>query len=426
MKLATGKVFLLFFLLGITLVVNSQTSTNSPYSGFGFGELTGTNSVQIKSAGNIPSAYRSSQVVNFLNPASYTAFDTTSFIFEGAFDIRYQSLKTTSLKEDGISSSIGYLLFGFPLTKWAKCSFGIVPLSRTGYRITDEDTDPGIGKIGYSFQGSGGINQFYLGSGFQISRSLSIGANVSYIFGTLDKNEKIFFPDSIYMSGTKIEKSYAVGDFLLSYGIQYHKEFNNDFIFTAGAAFNLKTNLDSKETYLARSFIGTFSGVENFTDTVLYRKDESLNIVYPSGFHSGISIRKKGKWLAGIDFSQRKWTEYKLSGISDSLENTYKLAAGGEVTPSNSSVDSYWKRCTYRFGMNYEKSYLNFRDDQLNAFGINFGMSLPIRKTKSSLNFGFEVNNLGTTEKNLIHENNFNFTFGVSIYEWWFIKPKYF
>jgi len=41
------------------------------------------------------------------------------------------------------------------------------------------------------------------------------------------------------------------------------------------------------------------------------------------------------------------------------------------------------------------------------------------------LNFGFEIGQRGTTINNLIQENYFKIYFGISIYEWWFIKRRY-
>ena len=41
------------------------------------------------------------------------------------------------------------------------------------------------------------------------------------------------------------------------------------------------------------------------------------------------------------------------------------------------------------------------------------------------LNFAFEFGNKGTVEDKLVQENFFKFTFGLSIYEKWFVKSKY-
>ena len=50
-------------------------------------------------------------------------------------------LSTTTESQSADYASIGNLLFGFPVTGWWKASFGLLPYSATGYKMTDHQVD---------------------------------------------------------------------------------------------------------------------------------------------------------------------------------------------------------------------------------------------------------------------------------------------
>ena len=61
----------------------------------------------------------------------------------------------------------------------------------------------------------------------------------------------------------------------------------------------------------------------------------------------------------------------------------------------------------------------------MNEYGISFGLTFPMKKSKTTIDLGIEAGSRGTTQAGLIKENFINFNFGVSISESWFHKRKY-
>jgi hypothetical protein len=51
--------------------------------------------------------------------------------------------------------------------------------------------------------------------------------------------------------------------------------------------------------------------------------------------------------------------------------------------------------------------------------------SIALKGTRSMLNIGFEIGQIGSIEQNLIRENYINFSLGLTIYEVWFFKRRY-
>jgi hypothetical protein len=86
---------------------------------------------------------------------------------------------------------------------------------------------------------------------------------------------------------------------------------------------------------------------------------------------------------------------------------------------------SYAKRITYRAGFKYEKTGLIVNSTSINDVGMTFGFGLPITGSLSNTNIGFEFGKKGTTSNNLVQENYFNISIGVSLNDKWFVKSKY-
>lgn len=377
------------------------------------------------SMGGIKYGWRDSRLINPANPASYTAFDSLSFLFEGALYSNISTLKSAELSQESRSASLNYLTFGFPVTHWWKASFGLLPYSNVGYNVLQEKEEENIGLTRYRNEGSGGLNQVYFGSGFKISDNLSLGVNASFVFGTIDRGVSVTFPDSGFYISSRIDRSVTANDFVFTYGLQYTKPLKNDLEYTIGISFSNQSNLRADKDYLVRSFYGEQSNIRFYRDTIQYNTGVKGDIILPAGIGAGITFKKKDKWLIGADFDWQNWEKFRQFDQSDSLDNRFSIGFGAQFIPDRYSVFSYWERLSYRFGFRYTNGSLNIRGNQINEYGISFGIGFPVWKSRSMMNLGVELGRWGTTKDNLIQENFIRVIFAISIYENWFIKPKY-
>src|SRR5210317_834073 len=125
---------LLVVLLFASIETMGQARISSPYSRYGVGELWYNNTnVNLSGMGNVGLAISSDNYINIKNPASYTGFDSTSFLFDISGVGMYNTLKTTEISQPADYASLGYILFGTPITKRWKASFGLIPFSNVGY-----------------------------------------------------------------------------------------------------------------------------------------------------------------------------------------------------------------------------------------------------------------------------------------------------
>ena len=412
-------------LLLCTIQVSGQNRISSPYSRFGIGDLMNNNSVSNMAMGGISYGYSSPYFVNPSNPATYVTFDTLSFIFDMGAYANQTKLITNNLSQDANYASLAYLKFGFPVTRWWRSSFGLLPFSNTGYNMLEKEVEETIGAVTRTYQGSGGYNQFYFGNGFAINKNFSVGFNLTYLFGTVDKSRATTFPDSSFRVNYKEISSTKLHDLSLNYGLYYKMKKENGYQFGAGLVFSNGSNISATQNLIGYRYFLSATGIDQILDTLLNKPAVKGKIFLPTSIGTGLTFGKTDKWLVGADYQLQMWNKYTYFGVSDTLKNSMRISLGGEYTPSASTVSNYFQRITYRGGVRYSNSFLELRGQQINEFGISFGFGLPLPRTRSTINLSAEIGSRGTKSANLIKENYVRFTLGLSIFERWFIVRKY-
>ncbi len=416
---------MLLVLLLPSLAVQAQQPLSSPYSRYGIGELFRLSNNQTMAMGGAGIAFRDAATVNVLNPASYSAFDTTSFVFEGAITTNFQTLKTESLSQKANYSTIKHLLFGFPVTHWWKSSLGLLPYSQVGYKVSDASVSDSIGRMVRLYEGSGGINQVFLGHAFRFGKSFSAGVNVSYLFGTISRLRALTFPDSAYMRYFRVKDDISVNDFMFTYGLQYHTTLRNDLQLAAGAIFSSGRNITAKSSLLSETYLQGSTGIIYVQDTVENSPGIRGEIFLPDAWGTGISVGRTNKWMVQADVRFQDWSRFRIFGEKDSLRNSMDLALGMQYIPDFNSLSAYYRKISYRAGIRYSKTYLQLHSRQLNDLAFTLGFGLPLARTKSRVHLGFEFGRKGTTSDNLIQENYVLFSLGFSVFETWFYRKKF-
>lgn len=427
------KIIISFLFIMPLLQLSAQVLVESPYSRYGLGEISTNTEPHFFSMSGTSIGFRSPLFINTANPASYTAFDSLSFLFTGGFKGQFSMQETQNAESYPFTLSFNSFAFGFRITPFWSTVIGLQPFTSVGYEMqsTHElDTSATYTAI---YSGKGGLNKFLWGNSFKLLPGLSVGVNSSYIFGTIERERKIAFDSSSFLN-TKNTVSRFINDFSFDAGVQYEmilkkdtNSLNNNITLILGGVFGLPGKLNANESNFTERYY-YYGNYEYTLDTVNYIDDVKGEVSMPLYYGVGFSLGKVNKWTLGADFRTQDWSTYSAFGESDSLKNSLSLSIGGSYVPDNSSIAKYFKKVTYLAGFHYDKTYLQLRGTQLSKIGISFGMILPLRPiylNKSFVKFGFEFGKMGTTEQNLISDKYFKFVFGVSIKEHWFVKRKY-
>ncbi len=418
------KVLVLFVIFYSTLNITvGQNRISSPYSRYGIGSLQNRNSIFSYSMGNLSKSISSPTLINFGNPASYSAFDSMSFVFDGALISSNTNLLSTTTSQATNYVSLSYFMIGFPITKRIKTSFGLLPYSDIGYKIIDKQELPNIGNTTFNYEGDGGITQFYWGNSFKILPSLSVGLNASYLFGNLIRTRKIEY-ETTNTFNTLNRITNHIHGFLFQAGIQHKIDLGKQLYFASGFTYGLKSSLKTSDDIFSSTYSYNSSNEILIKDTVENFSNQVGKIEIPISVGGGFSIGKTDKFLVGIDAEWQKWEDYRMLGNNDSLKNSIQIVFGGMYTPDITS-SAILKRTNYRMGIKYYQSYLDLKNTQINDVSANFGMGIPLRKTKNHINIGIEVGQFGTTSNDLIKMNYVKLQIGMQFYERWFMRRKY-
>jgi len=405
--------------------VYSQTSIGSPYSRYGIGDMFLANNTQTLSLGGAGLAWGNSGLINYLNPASYAAFDTLAFVFEGGMGAKFGQMKTTTLSQRSVTSALTHMLFGFSVNRRLKASFGLLPYSRMGYNIGQKVIDDTVGSIVNLYTGTGGINQVYLGGAYKITEDFSVGLNAAYLFGTLSKTTALTFPDSAAMYNYRVNRSTRISDFLFTLGLQYQRKLSSAFTLGTGLTYSNGASINAWESMLAETYSVGSTGTVIIRDTVDQYPETSGILKFPSSLGFGLILKHKDNWLILMDYKYQNWKNFSYLGIKDSLKNSFQASLGFQITPDFRPTSSYMEKITYRAGFRYTQTYLQLRDNRLTEMGFSLGLALPLPRSKSHINLAMEVGKRGTTNDGLLQENYVKLSISATVLERWFMRRKF-
>ncbi|MCL3779748.1 hypothetical protein EMN47_05010 [Prolixibacteraceae bacterium JC049] len=435
-KKITIFVGLLLLTVNIFAQKVNNNNTTSPYSRFGIGELQPTSFGRTSAMGGAAIASRSKNQLNLTNPASYTAIDTMSFIFEAGLTSKQSSFKDANFSQNNNNTNFQYFAFNFPITSWSAVTFGLRPYSDAGYDIIQtEKVSEGTAAANYF--GEGSLSKVFLGQAFDITPNLSVGANMSYIFGSLTKNTTLGFPSVGAYSYQKYD-SLRVRKIRFDFGVQYTHKFNKNHELTIGATYESESDFNTEvknAIYRTTSIVINNNQTQTLRDTIAARTKADYDITMPSAFGIGFSYNYKKKLIVNLDYYRQNWSNAKIDfgpqrDYDNELTDLNQIAIGAEWTPNKYALKGYYNRVSYRAGFNYTNGYLKVNNKTLSKYGMTFGLGLPLsnslkRMQSSMVNIGVELGRMGSIKDGLVRENYVKLNVSFSLYDNWFIKRQF-
>jgi len=444
-KLTIAK-FLSVLFVACGFQMGASAQENSPYSRYGLGDLTPNHNIFTRGMAGISAAVVDPLSINFTNPASLAGIGNT--ILDIGVEIDFRTLKNTSPAKKFTSTNtyVPYLQLGFPLTTpkmrkkemlWGM-SFGLRPVSKINYKIEKNERLTGIDSLNTLYEGSGGANQAFIGTGFKI-KNVSIGLTAGYMFGSKDHSTLLnFINDSVfyYMSTSSTKTSY--GGLFVSGGVQYEIVLDNprpgmkDRTLRFGLYGNIQNNLNANSDVIRETVFYNPNGGYIRLDSVFQDRDVKGKITYPAMVSFGFTYQG-AKWMYGADIDYNNWNNYRFYGQTDQVQDNWMLRAGVQYYPAleKKQTIKYFNFVKYRAGVYYGSDYVKVNTDRP-EYGFTIGTGMPLTSLKRIsyggeyvvLNTALEVANRGSKQSGL-RESIVRFSIGVSMNARWFQKPKY-
>ena len=420
----------LIITLFVTTPLLSQFNTYSPYTRFALGDLAKPGIGQNQAMGGTGLAIHENNRINYLNPASFSALDSTSVYFDFGANTFHNEYKTEQHTNTWWNMNLHHVAFASSAGKYFGVSAGIIPYSSIGYNIKQEYNDYTNGEaMDTYYKGDGGIMNFYVGTAVKLFDQISVGVTMNYLMGRLTRERQVDFPTNSSYSSISTQENFDLRKPIFSFGLQYNKVIKDKFFFTLGGIYDLKTNVDTELQYEAVNEIYPFDTI-SFNDQLIHPEyilgqDTTLrSFTIPNKKGVGIALGIPNKLTVTGDYYMQDWTG-SMSGQNYTTTNATSMHFGAEYTPDAEALRGFHKLITYRLGGYYSNYYLQVNETQLEDYGITFGLGLPIRTMKSSINVAFTLGTRGTTEYNLVEENYGIITFNVTLHDLWFRKRRF-
>lgn len=423
-----------FFVMGA--VASAQDGTYgaySPYSIYGIGDISKQGTAFNKSMGGVGVATRNRRFINYLNPAAVTARDSLSFMADFGLAQSNNVFRQGDLKSAHNTFNIYNFVMSFPIYRSSAFMVGITPFSDMGYDFSSVETDPNIigntGNISYDSFGTGSVYQLFAGAGVTFWKRLSLGAELIYYFGNLDKVTNMDYSNASYRSvnsGSDLMVRGVTGKF----GLQYEQKIAGDVSLTIGATYRLGTGMKGEATNYR------YANQSGVTDTLKYSAVglKGAGVRFADELGVGIAVKEGEKWMAEVDYLRSDWRKsgfdatqgFGVSGDSKfSSTVSQSFRAGFEIVPNRNDIRYYFRRCTYRAGLYYDQAYYKLDGANVNTMGVTLGITLPVFRLYNGLTLGVDFGQKAHSRNNMIRERYAMFVIGFNIHDIWFRKVQY-
>ena len=387
----------------------AQTGTVSPFSRFGYGELTDNAPIAFRGMGGVTVGMRKNTVINSMQPASFTACDSATFMFDFATSLSWNQYADAGGTKNKANGVLDYVTLQIPIwRKYIAFSLGLLPYSQSGYSYSQYDSTSTNIHYHNQFYGEGGIKDLYAGLSINIKHWVAVGANIYYMFGNVNKYRSVTFVESGLNPIAQVT-DIDVNSLRYRLGLQVFHTFVNKHEFVLGGIFENKKTLQM--SYSIRE-----ASLDESVDFVP-RSDKAFEI--PMVFGGGLSYTFDKRLTVAGDFIQKQWSQTKFLNQKGSFADYNKLALGVEYR-HNAMGRNYAERMYWRLGANVSNQY----DKSVSAknYNISLGMGFPFRTSATILNFVVDYGHRGS--KSTLEENYLRFSINASINENWFFKRR--
>ncbi len=401
---------------------NPSNLTSSPYTRYGFGRLGGVGNASTRALGNAGIALRTNMYTNLYNPASLTAIDTLTMLFDTAVDAELFTMSENGSRESDWNAGFSYLTFHFPLWNRFAGAIAYTPYSTVGYEYGGESESPLENPLitndtlaqSTTYTGNGGLQHFQLALAWNPIKTrtmqLNFGAKAGYICGTVSHTSTtVITPKSGSSKSINFSRSFSCQGWDLLLGTQFTRQLKPGRSMTLGATFAPRTHIGCD--------------AENKTDST---RTTSLSLSAPMKFGVGLCYQEDRKLTASLEYSFENWANVpgltpELTKADDFYQNVHRVAAGLEYRPKQYS-QNYFQTCTYRVGASAQNSYVKTYGKQ-KEMTASCGMGMPIGK-RSTLNLSVGYTHMQSEKSGILKENYLHMTLGITFNEMMFYRSR--
>jgi hypothetical protein len=297
---------------------------------------------------------------------------------------------------------------GFKIRNQMGLSFGLRPFSARGYQI-NETQFTGLDSIRYNYTGKGAIQDLYLGYSVGLiekpKTKLAIGANASYLFGTLVNERSSELLTGATSAGGIERNSLVIRSFHTEIGSYFMQQLGKNHAVSLSAVYQPQLTLGG--TYQRELYSSATIGAPNTYDTIL-NSSQSFTAQLAQSTQFGLSyawkLPKYKRQTRELHPQLQLFASYSLFGSLSQNQNLLtgfdqkdynRMSFGLQFQPEYKVLENIatlkgLEKISYRVGyyqqtLPYTNSGLQYQEQGLT---VGFGLPLLAQVSLSSINVG--------------------------------------
>ena len=302
--------------------VKAQNGFNVPFSQFSLGssELP-FNLPMVTRMGGVVYTTAGNNFVNPFNPASYGAIEMESFVFDMGVGVQLSTLRDNNEHMFDADGNLGYLLMAMPITKWWKLAAGLMPYSTVDYESVNTLTHPTYpGSVKTVYDGTGSVNEVFLGSAFNVLRgkgmrpNIQVGFNVNYLTGRIERSIAYTFmgnDTTLYINSSRYKKT-TVSNLTFDLGLQVRQPLGDKVALTLGAVYKPYRDMQVNDLAMIYTHLGN-----SLLDTIFPAAGEDpefkSRLEHPQTVGIGISLELYRQWRVAFDATFAEWQSMRYT-----------------------------------------------------------------------------------------------------------------
>lgn len=437
-------------------VVLGQTSTVSPFSSQGIGDVNFYGDPYFIGMGGITAPIADSTQANMFNPASYSFLSQGLPVFSLGISHEETEFRLNEQTSRDRFSNLTHMSLIIPFANRLGLAFGLQPLSRSGYEVNSFQIIGGD-SIFYDYSGRGELQKFNLGFSVLLAKSLnhklSIGANGFRYFGRLERESKAYQNQQQGNQSGAFERSFLQArDFGFDAGLIYKFTPSSNHSLTLGASYDMQQDVSFRRSRVRVQF-NDFNFTNSY-DTIQPLNVHEGSITLPQKIEVGFAYeyktqrdttrlrqrRRSSSFIISGQYSVEDWGSYSESFPTmnnlptSTFFNSQSARFGMQYRPhryvDRSNFVGFFKRVSYRLGAYYVETPYQNQGEQMVDVGATFGIGIPlvISGALSTVNLSVAAGQRGVLDRSdLLHERYLGINFGVNItpsYDRWFMKRE--
>ncbi|CAN5396589.1 hypothetical protein BH11BAC5_BH11BAC5_48490 [soil metagenome] len=412
------KISLVVICLMASAMLQAQNNS-SPYSVLGIGDIETSYFNKYTGMANAGVALGDERYINNSNAASLTQLREHFFAFETSMRFKqvvYSGAGVIAPDNKTTDFAVRRVNLAAKLTKNWGSSMGLMPFSTAAFNFsTSKNIQGTLLNVDASYQGQGGVNQFYWSNGYKLTKNTSIGVTSSLLFGSINQTEDILSND--LTSDLVTKSNIYLRNYYFNFSLQTKLKLSKKWQSTYGVTYTPKTSL-----YAEHSLIVT-DGTTEIKNEILKNDFFAL----PETYNAGFALVNKGVYTYTVNAQTQNWSALKYAGSGYQLVNSNKLSIGFQhAQRARNPYGVDYEKGFFQMGLYAGNSYLKMDGHQIRDFGGSIGFSRNSKSSPLGYVLSLEAGRRGTTTTSQLSENYFNINLTFSYLEYLFGGRKYY